>query len=408
MRRAALFARAAVPALAVIAVIPVHAAAAQERLVGGSTVTVGAMIDQAGFGSGLPFASVAGLGTDVVKSATEWTIPFSLGLALGERWTVDVGGSYTRGEVTFAARSLPTAPRTVRLDGVSDVRVRATGRLLGDNVLLTLGANLPTGIRDLDADQISALGVLAAPALGINLPGASFGPGATAGIVATRATGDWAWAAAGSYEVRRRFSPIAALSAGLPAAEFDPGDAVHLSLATDGLAGEGAVRLAVTADIYTQDRLLQAGAAAGTGATTVRLGPTVSVEGQWQLPARRFQELTLFASETYRAPFERDGVRVDGSTGNYVDAGLRAALPLSPRTAFIGRLEGWAHSGMSVDNTLVTAATTSGALTLGLSRRFGNAELQPFVRARAGRIDTGIASGSVTGISGGLTLSTRF
>src|SRR5918992_681898 len=47
--------------------------------------------------------------------------------------------------------------------------------------------------------------------------------------------GDWAWAAGLSYEVRGRFAPVAALSAGLPSPDFDPGDALHFSLATDGL-----------------------------------------------------------------------------------------------------------------------------------------------------------------------------
>ena len=65
MRRAAWLVGAVVPALAAL---PVHATSAQERLVGGSTVIVGAMIDQAGFGSGLPFASAAGLGTAALPS----------------------------------------------------------------------------------------------------------------------------------------------------------------------------------------------------------------------------------------------------------------------------------------------------------------------------------------------------
>lgn len=384
-------------------------AAAQERLTGAQAATAGVVLDEVSFGAqGLSFTSPNGQGTDAVKRATQWTVPVSLSLSLGDRLTVDVGSAYTSGEVTFASRGAG-GRSTVRLSGVGDVRLRATGRIVGDNVLLTFGANLPTGLRDLDGDQIAALGVLAAPALGIYLPGASFGPGATSGIVLTRDVGDWALAAAGSYEVRRHFSPVAALAAGLPATEFDPGDAVHLTLATDGLVGEGAVRLAVTADLYAQDKLLATGGAAAPGTAVVRLGPTVGVEGQWRIPARGFRELTLYATEHYRAAFKRDGVSVAGSSGSYFAGGLRGTRAVSPATAITGNLQGWVHSGMSVDNSLVTAATTSGALTLGLSQRLGAGyELQPFVRARAGSIDTGLASRTVTGYSLGLTLSTRF
>lgn len=383
--------------------------AAQERLTSTRAATAGVVLDEVRFGAkGLAFTSSNGQGNDAVKSATQWTVPISLSLALGERWTVDLGSSYTRGEVTFASRAAG-GPSTIRLSGAGDVRLRATGRIVGDNVLLTFGANLPTGMRDLDGDQITALGVLAAPALGIYLPGASFGPGATSGIVLTRDIGDWAVAAAGSYEVRRRFSPVAALTAGLPAAEFDPGDAIHVTLATDGLVGEGAVRLAVTGDLYAQDKLLQTGGGVAAGASVVRLGPTIGVEGQWQIPARGFRELTLYATEQYRSKFKRDGVSVPGSSGSYFVGGLRGARAVTPSTAITGNLQGWVHSGMSVDNSLVTAATTSGALTLGLSQRLGAGyELQPFVRARAGSIDTGLASGTVSGFTLGLTLATRF
>ena len=115
--------------------------------------------------------------------------------------------------------------------------------------------------------------------------------------------------------------------------------------------------LAVTADIYTQDRLVN-GSVGATTAGAVKLGPTLGADLRWRLPTSRFRDLTLFASERYRSSFERDGVSVAGTSGSYFDGGIRGALPLTPATAITGALEGWVHSGLPVDNTLVTAAAT--------------------------------------------------
>jgi hypothetical protein len=83
-------------------------------------------------------------------------------------------------------------------------------------------------------------------------------------------------------------------------------------------------------------------------------------------------------------------------------------LPITPATAITGVLEAWHHTGLAVDHSLVTAATTSGTVTLGASHRRGRYEALPFVRLRGGSIDTGLERGAASGWSAGLTLSTRF
>ena len=85
---------------------------------------------------------------------------------------------YSTGEAKFVAAS-GSVPATAKLDGIGDVRLRLSGKLSGDALVATFGANLPTGVRDLDDEQIAALGVLAAPALGIYLPAISSGPSET-------------------------------------------------------------------------------------------------------------------------------------------------------------------------------------------------------------------------------------
>lgn len=404
----ALAAASLAAALAATALAPA-AADAQRRLLGEWTVGSGFTVERYDFGAtGLAQGE---RGTDDaagtrVLDATQWTLPVSVVVPLGERFTVDAATAFTNGSVTLAPAAGPGST-TARLSGLGDVRLRATGRLRGDAVVLTVGANLPTGIGSLDAEEVAALGVLAAPALGANLPAVGFGPGVTTGVVLSRVGAGWAWAGGLSYEVRGRFSPVAALSAGLATPRFDPGNTVHLSLGTDGFLGESALSVALTGDFYTQDRLV-AGGAGGGGGGAIRLGPTLGAEVRLRAAVPGVRELTFHASERYRGSFERDGATVAGTSANYVDAGVRAAIPVGRRTDVTASALGWHQTGLDVDATLVTAETLSGALTLGLSRRVGTLAVEPFARLRAGTIDTGVGSANVTGLSGGIALSARF
>jgi hypothetical protein len=386
---------------------PLPAARAQERLVGVRTATVGFFLETYRFGNGLQQASGTSGASSVVTSATQWVVPVSLAVPLGARWSVDAATTVTSGQVRFAPARTGEPERTTALSGVGDLRVRVTGRLVGDALLVTFGVNAPTGTQELTAPQVEALGVLAAPALGSALPAASAGPSATTGLVYAVERGGWSWAAGAALEVRRRFAPVAALIAGQPVPEFDPGPAVHFSLGGDGFVGEGALGVAVTADVYTRDRLTTGGdVPASAGA--VRLGPTLGAELRWRAPSRRFHELTVYAAGRYRAPFMRDGAPVPGTSAGYASAGASAAYPLGGATDLTTSLEMWAHTGMTADRTLVTAATRSGTLGVGLARRVGALTVQPYVRARVGLVDTRAGSANVTGGAAGVTLAARF
>jgi hypothetical protein len=68
----------------------------------------------------------------------------------------------------------------------------------------------------------------------------------------------------------------------------------------------------------------------------------------------------------------------------------------------------WNHSGLTADNSLVTAATTSESATVGLDVHSGEYGVRPFVRIRRGTVDTGLQQTSVSGFSFGTTLVKRF
>lgn len=406
--RALLATLLAAAALPVVAAVPAHA---QGTLVGRGTASVGAGAEWVSLGDGVV---QPGLVSDsvVVRRAMQWSMPFALIYPFGDRVTVDLAGTYSAGEVTLGGSDAALGSSTYELRGLSDLRLRATTHVVGDNVLFTVGATLPTGGTELDREELSALRVLAAPALGFQAPGVGAGPGGTAGLVLARQMGGWAWALAGSYEMRGKYSPVAAFTAGVPAADYDPGDAVHLSLGTDGLLGSHAMTFTVSTDLYTKDELrFSDGATQGGGAApiaAVRLGPVIGADWQLQVGTTAFRELSFYVSDRYRTKYELDGATVDGSSGNYLDAGMRSVRPLGGGTDLLAGMQFRHQTGLDVDRTLATAAAASGGLTLGLSRVMGVLIVQPYLRGQVGRVDIGGERVTLTGMGAGLAIGARF
>jgi hypothetical protein len=330
---------------------------------------------------------------------------------IGRSWNLDVTSIYSAGEVAFTPIA-GGAERTATLSGLSDVRLRATGRFFDDALIVTAGFNAPTGATELDTLQLTALRVLAAPALAMGAVPVGAGASGTVGLLSAHQIGSWAAAVGVAYELRGTYQPVAALAAGAPSADFQPGNVVRLSLGLDGLVGRHRLSLTATGDLFADDELR--GAVAGAAPlATVKLGPVLGADAQLQLAVPRVRELVLWSAARYRANYARDGFTVDNSNGTYLDAGVRSAIPLSVRTDLVLAVDGRSHSGLAVDEGLPTSGVTSGTATLGFARRMGGLSLQPFVRATAGRVQArGAArdrqSADFTGFSGGLVIISRF
>jgi hypothetical protein len=380
---------------------------AQDALVRRREATIAPAFESWSFGDGILQPALRTGDSVFVRRASQWSTPVSASTVLGRGWSLDLSAAYVSGTVTLAARDTVLHTDEYTLDGLTDVRLRATGRLIGDAVLVTLGANIPSGTTSLDARELSALRVLAAPALGFQAPALGTGPGGTAGLVLARPMGSWAWALALAYEMRGTYAPIAAFTAGASEPDFDPGDAMHVSLGTDGLVGAHGMTLGVSADFYTDDELTSGGEGGTTTATT-KLGPIVTAEWQLRVATHRFRELALYAVARTRAKFERAGETVAGSDGQYYDAGVRGVLPLTRSSALVTTVDARYHTGLAVDRTLATAAVRAGGVTIGWARDVSaTLSLQPFVRGQLGTLDSGGDRASVRGLSGGVSLTMR-
>jgi hypothetical protein len=333
-----------------------------------------------------------------IKSLEQIAVPMGFAVGVMRSWTLDVSAAFTTGKVEF------TDGTTNEVDGISDVRVRLSGNIIGDGLVLSLGANIPTGATSLDTDQLTAVRALAAPAFGLNMPSIGFGPAGSAGLVASRLLGTWVGAIGASYEYRGKFSPIAALQAGAEP-DFDPGDAVHLSAGLEGFVGSSRLSLQGGVDLYSEDLLTSPGA---TTSQSLKLGPVITAEAALHFGGDAIRDGRIYGAFRQRSAFERNGVTAEGSDGTYLNGGLDFGIAMGRSFDLHLAADGLAHSGLEIDDFLMTAKATSFGGQVGLRFRGTGGLFEPVARFGTGSIDPGNGSQTFTTLAGGVMVVWRF
>ena len=379
---------------------------AQQRLLDVRTLSSGIVAEQWNFGS-----PTANGGAGSVVSALQFTVPVTAVLPIVPSWTVDAYVAYAHGSVTVD-RGGTVGRQQLSLSGVNDAKVRLVGKLHGDNVLVTLGASLPSGTTALDPSALEALSVLSAPALRFRTPTLGSGPSGTGGLVVAGQSGAWSYAAAGSYEKRGNYAPSEALTAGLGRPALKSGDAVHLSVGADRVVETSRQSLSLIADIYTTGRLDDPSATLPL--VNFRLGPTVTGTYQVQATINNVESM-LYMVERFRSNYSVGGTTVDQSWRMESEIGLVNAVPLSPEASLRVGVDSRFHTAPfgSTTQTVASFATSgilAGGVTLGLQygMRGGSLMAEPFVRGQIGQLDFGGPTRRATGASAGLTLTARF
>lgn len=358
------------------------------------------------FGRGLFQHSFVSADSVEVESASQWTLPIAVSFPIGDAWTIDGSAAYASGTVKLRGMDPSLNTNRYQLNGLTDVRMRVSGRLLEDHLVFTASFNAATGKTDLNEGELDALRVIASPALSFGIPSLGGGTGGSMGLVGARQYGEWSFAAGASFELRGTYSPVTAFTVGAPSPDFRPGSALHLSLGTSGAIGQSHTTLTLTADAFGDDKL--------TYGTTVRrsvnvhLGPVYSVDWQYLVGTTQLRELRFFIVDRYRTRYSQDGASVAGTSGNYLDGGVRAVRGLSPSTGLSLELTGRHQTGLSVDRSLTTAGVTGGGLGVGLVHDLGDFVLQPFVRAQYGRFDMKTRTVNGSAFAAGVTLGARF
>jgi hypothetical protein len=355
-----------------------------------------------------PLATSAGAVGDAAQAA----VPFQVRVLAGA-WSFDVTGAYATGAVHLTSapgsggfgnttNNGGSSDTLVLLNGATDVKLRASGPLVGDKLLLVAGVNIPTGTTRLNAGQLTVLQTVSAPGLGMPVPAYGMGTGGTLGLIQVLETAGWTLALGGSLEKRTEYTPIAlAVSSGNGGdTRLTPGMASHLTLGADRVVGSSRLSVLLLTDIYGTDEVAFGGGGAGSEGTHYRLGPQVGAFTRLDFAGDRWSEGALSLSMRHRSAFaDASGTTVSGSDGNYIDGSLGGVLGGGDRTGLVVGVDGRWHSGLPFTTAMVGAAATVGGATLGVETR----HFRFAIHGQYGTFDTGLSH--TTGYGGSFSLS---
>lgn len=337
-------------------------------------------------------------GTSGVSRVAQLAVPVRTRAELG-RWTVEADAAFAVGTVTLESDDGGTTDES--LNGLTDLRIRASAPIRGDGLQFTLGLNVPVGTTGLDAEQTRVLQTVGAPGLRLPVAAYGLGPGATVGVIAAREVGAWALAAGASFEERTEYTPLElAVTGGTAATTVDPGYAAHLTLGADRVVGGGRLALLVVGDVFTEDAVAVGVTADSTVTTAYTVGPQVTALASLDLGWVSWRSANLSLAARQRFPFRNAaGETVDGSDATYVDAAFSGVRGRPGGRGWIVGLDARWDSGISSTTTLVGAAVTAGGLTLGAELPMGALAVRIAARGQYGTFDTGVVRRTGTGVS---------
>jgi hypothetical protein len=377
-----------------------------------------ALLPNTGWGTGIAVAAW-GFSKDVAQSGgglqgvTQVAVPFRLRALFG-RWTVDLSGAGAAGAAFYKQAQDSSSDegddmRVVSLYGPTDLKLRFTGPVVGDNLIVTLGLNLPTGKVGLNSDETLALQVLGAPAL--QMPVATLGTGAGATVGAIRAFDgeDWAIAIGASVEQRSEYSPLALLlETGKAETRIAPGMATHVTLGLDRTVGESRMSVLLAGDLFSPDRMQLVAPTGPEESKEYQLGPQLAVLSRLDLAASAWRESAVTVNARYRGEFKDSlRARTSGSSGTYFDASIGGVRGGPEGRGLVIGLDGRWHSGLKFTDALVGAAATAVGLSLGWETLRTSSATRVVLRGEYASFDTGKVKTTGLGVTLGVSVGAR-
>ncbi|HET9949940.1 MAG TPA: hypothetical protein VFQ22_13545 [Longimicrobiales bacterium] len=176
------------------------------------------------------------------RSAELLTIPVAVRIPATDALTFDVSSAWARGRVE-------TGAGVMELSGPVDTGVRAAWQIR-PWILVTLGANLPTGNSSHDAEEAIAAAVLSTDLLGFRETTFGHGSALTSSVALARTAGGFGLGLAAAYSVRGSFEP----SAEQADLEYRPGSEARVRVGVDRNFGNSTLTLGASFISYTHDR----------------------------------------------------------------------------------------------------------------------------------------------------------
>jgi hypothetical protein len=207
-----------------------------------------------GFGASQARAQSAPWGVRAPVSYRSWEYSDSTGKITTSQLVVPVTASVPLGQVFELALSgafqsaTVDAPGSPKLSGAADTRLGLTMKMLQGRLLLQVGLNFPTGIRELDPKQQLLAASLAPPVLGFRVRQPGKGLDVGGGITGALPLGTgWSLGLGAGYVSRGRFRPVQG------GAKVRPGAETSISAGLDGRLGPFLTRLDGTHRFYGKD-----------------------------------------------------------------------------------------------------------------------------------------------------------
>jgi hypothetical protein len=227
------------------------------------------------------FASVKIGAGAAAKTVSQFSIPFVVVVPFGSRFNIDVASAFASSDVSVNGASISS------ISGLTDTQVRANFTLGNDAIVLTVGANVPTGQYKIPEAKSEAAGQIGNDFL--LFPTTTYGAGmsTTGGIAVAHTLGDWNVGIAGSFRKSTRFDAFKSSTDG-STLTFTPADEVRARVGADRAVGNGRLSLGLTYSTFGNDQLANTSYATGSrfigqGSYYVPVGNADLVISGWAL-----------------------------------------------------------------------------------------------------------------------------
>lgn len=227
------------------------------------------------------FASLTfGSGADE-RTVSQFAIPVVVLLPFSERISVDVSTAFATSRVTAGDSTAS------EISGLTDTQIRANFQLFSDNLLFTVGVNLPTGQYSVPEGQQEAAGQIGNDFLFYPISSMGNGFAATGGLAYAVPMGEWNLGFGASARKSTEFSAFTVESTDF---RFTPADEYRARISANRPAGDGSVALGLTYSAFGEDF---------ADTTTYSTGDRIIATAGWSFPYRG-TDVFLSAWNLYR------------------------------------------------------------------------------------------------------------